>query len=482
MLRWHSSTLSTVLLVACVLGLAISNDSLWIDEALTALKAARPSFARWIAAMGEDRGSDLQMPLYMFVLWCWEKIGGSGEWWLRFANAPLFLLGFVPFCRNRIALAVVTAASGFVWYYLNEARPYAMQVGATLLLFASSRAFFSDKTDPNQTAALQPRMAFALGLILLSGSSLLGMIWAGAAVFAVALALPFSRWRIEASSCRALWALTGAALTVIAGYYVWTLMAGARATAIASTDFRNVIYALYELLGFAGLGPGRFEIRYGGFQVFLRFVGPLALYAALVLVIALAGLRTLARETPRRIFIAVSISVAAASIFLCLVGYKTHFRVLGRHLTPAIVVWLVVAATGIEMLWRRGGVSRAVVVTFVLLSFISGLQLRWAARHTKDDYRSAAAVAKAGVTAGKNIWWSADEIAAAYYRVPGSGNVSFAVNKSAADLLLLPEPHLVIASKPEIFDYGGALAKYLAERQYRPATNLPAFTIWEINR
>jgi hypothetical protein len=463
-----------------VLGTAISNESFWIDETFSGAKAALPTFAEWATAMHAWSGSDLQMPLYMIFLWCWQKIGGSNEFWLRLGNAPWFLLGFVPFCRERLALAVVAASNGFIWYYLNEARPYAMQVGATLLIIAGGREYFGDETIPKRL--LRSRAALALGIVLLSVSSLLGMIWAGAAVFAIGMAAPLSRLSSEFRAKPGLWSITGAVLTIIAGYYLWTLTEGARATAIGATDFRNLPYACYELLGFSGLGPGRLEIRYEGFAALARFAWPLALHIVLVIAVGVAGVRALAHATPKRLLVAVSVSVAAASVFLLLVGYKTHFRVLGRHLTPTIALWLIIAAAGVEALCRRGGIGRVLAVAFLVLSTISGLELRFAARHARDDYRGAAALAKSGVTAGKTIWWNADPIGAAYYGVVASDRVALVVNQSAADLRALPEPELVIASKPEIYDNAGALAQYLRDRQYRRVSILPAFTIWEITR
>ena len=45
--------------------------------------------------MGSDRGSDLQMPLYMLMLWGWEKIFGRPEFALRAMNIPLFVIALI---------------------------------------------------------------------------------------------------------------------------------------------------------------------------------------------------------------------------------------------------------------------------------------------------------------------------------------------------------------------------------------------------
>src|SRR5204863_234078 len=144
--------------------------SFWIDEALTAVKAMQPTFNSWWQAMAQEKASDLQMPLYMFYAWAYEKPFGSGEWALRLANLPWFLLGAVSFirafssrpgaagffhndqqhadegvhapCLNRtwtgtLLLSFSVLFSPFAWYYLDEARPYAMQIGAGLMIAAA---------------------------------------------------------------------------------------------------------------------------------------------------------------------------------------------------------------------------------------------------------------------------------------------------------------------------------------------------------
>ena len=414
----------------------------------------------------------------MFFLWVWEKIVGLNEYRLRLGNAPWFLLGFVPFCRNRLALAIVTATSGFVWYYLDEARPYAMQVGATLLLFAGAREWLKEET--NSKPALWPRLAVAAGLVLLSTSSLLGMIWAGAAVLTIATLFGFHRLVMQLRMQPMLWLLVAIVLAITAGYYLWTLKQGARATTAAGTDLRNVFYALYELLGVSGLGPGRLEIRNEGLPSFKNFAWPLMLYAAVVTIIAFTGIRALVRSTPRREAITIPIGVAVALIFLFAVGYITHFRLLARHLTPALVIWFVVAAEGVEVLWRRGRFGRTLTLGFILLGTISGLELRFAHRHARDDYRGAAAVAHSAATAGQKVWWSADPNGASYYGVSGA-NVTFVANRSAEQLRALPEPELVIVSKPDLYDNYGAVREYLNGHSYRRTSELPAFTIWGKN-
>ena len=54
-----------VALALVVCGLAVSNQSFWIDEVNTAMRAGQPTPAKWWHAMVTLKGSDLQMPFYM---------------------------------------------------------------------------------------------------------------------------------------------------------------------------------------------------------------------------------------------------------------------------------------------------------------------------------------------------------------------------------------------------------------------------------
>ena len=47
-------------------------------------------------------------------------------------------------------------------------------------------------------------------------------------------------------------------------YYLWTLQLGARASDVGRTGWANIAFIFYELLGQAGLGPGRLALRAHG--------------------------------------------------------------------------------------------------------------------------------------------------------------------------------------------------------------------------
>jgi hypothetical protein len=490
--QFHSATAppwkySLALLIAFGLCMvAITSQSFWIDEAGTATIAMQRTFAGWWQAMLRDGGSSTQMPLYMVYVWGWEKIFGHGEWWLRAANLPWIALGLLAVPRRRIFFLLAIAVSAFVWFYLDEARPYVMQISAALLMLCALWRLAEFPAEQTSTTAEKiPVWSFCLGFVALCGSSLLGVIWAGAALPA---ALSVLGWeKIFQLARRHAWLLLATAifLPALAFYYLWSLKHGSRSTP-GSTGAGNALFAGYELLGFAGLGPGRFEIRDQGFAAFHNFFLPLAIYAVVTASVLLAGCQRVIQRTSRRIWLGVTVALGAASGFLLIAGIVLHFRVLGRHFTPLAPVILLLIAAGLSSLWERGGWRRILTALFLLLSFASAVSLKLAERHAKDDYQSAAAVARAACARGESVWWCADGMSGNYYGVsfskpgqpPEAGKAWLAINRPEDDLSGRPPPQWVITSKPDLYDNAGAVREYVAHGRYRVAQTPPAFTIW----
>jgi len=488
-----------LLVLLAVLGLgavAISSQSLWIDEVYTALKAQQSTLPNWWIEMRHAGGSDLQMPLYMLWIWVCEKFFGASEIALRAVNLfwvlPGLLAWWVGLARQpRLQLAVflVTLCNPFVWYYLDEARPYAMQIGASLFL-AATLCRWSQKPFSPATRETPWVWGFVVALVALSGASMLGMIWAGAAIVAAIFLTPQER-RLKLGREHVLaWLAMMVLLAGLGFYYLWTLHAGARASAIAATDGKNVAFIGYELLGFAGLGPGRLEIRSGGLHVFKPYAPELACFGAVVLALVIFGVRAARQNYPRKKLLGLACIVAAPASFILAAGFLMHFRVLGRHFAPLLPAVVFLLGLGISAAWRRGGVGKILVAAFFMLCLASGLALKLAARHAKDDYRSAAGLARAALVEGKSVWWSADPNAAGYYQLPVTkyytetnfnerGKAFSMVNPAADSLATIVAPDVVFVSRTDIYDPHGVVADYLARNHFQRTAVLPAFVVLE---
>jgi len=379
---------------------ALSAKSLWIDEALTAVKAMQPNFHSWWQAMLQERTSDLQMPFYMFYMWAFEKVFGANEWTLRFANLPWFVAGAVAFIHSlpaqyhrRWIAAFLTLCFPFTWYYLDEARPYAMVLGASLLVAASlirlnrgsGMAAAPDKSDLGM---------FMLGLLLLSATTMLGMIWAAAALAVLVVVLPANQIVGSLKTRPGLCFGAAAILLALAGYYLWTLKIGARGGAGAPTNVGSILFVGYELLGFSGLGPGRLQIRSSGFAALRPYGLVLALYAIAVMILFYAAMRSSSARVPddhrpqpsgglavrkakNRQALAIGLCCCFPPAFIFSAGLLAHWRVLGRHFAPLIPAILLVLISGLSALWSRGGTEKAAALFFCGLMLFSSLSLRF---------------------------------------------------------------------------------------------------------
>jgi hypothetical protein len=470
--------------------MAISNQSFWIDECDTAYRAAFPTLADWWQYMRVTADATLQVPLYMLFSWGWEKVSGLNEWALRAGNVPWFLLGFIvmvralaiaPLLQRSMALVVLTCP--FVWYYLNEARPYALQIGISLVVFA---ALF--RLALNQDESARERLWVAglcVGSLLLSASGMLAMLWAGAYLGAAMLSAPKGRLRALARSYWPWWVSTGLLLFTLGLFYLWTLSIGACTARLGGSDLRNVPFIAFELLGFSGLGPGRNDIRAGQWTVFLPWLPWLAIYGGVLLVVLAAGCRSIAASTSRRTQLCWALAFAIVLGFILAVGVAVRFRVLGRHCAPLLPLVLIVLGSGIAaLLKRRDWAGRLVVAAFVGLSLVSCLSLRFSERHAKDDFRGAVAMGRAALARGETVWWNANREAAILYHLPLTEQPvkpGMAVHVASPEKGFdhdLPKPDLVLASKPDLCDQNGAVADYLNRAGFRPTASFATFTVW----
>jgi uncharacterized membrane protein len=120
------------LAVPAVSVLAITRQSLWMDEGFTVWFAAHRSLGSFFSALMGSPGStgDPQMLFYLFYMWGWTKVFGHGELALRAANVPflLILLAGVRWATRRLVVVpnlwILLCLSPFLWFYLNDARPY----------------------------------------------------------------------------------------------------------------------------------------------------------------------------------------------------------------------------------------------------------------------------------------------------------------------------------------------------------------------
>jgi hypothetical protein len=480
-----------VLFFVAVTLAATSNQSFWIDEFCTARSAEHTSLIAAWQELAMLRTSELQLPFFITYAWAYEKVFGSGELAMRLASLPFFVVGMTLLTvatgrrwSRHWPVAAALGLSPFAWYYLNEARPYAMQLGAAAMVVAGLIRL----GDPSALSRAEESRwlgVYLFGIALLSAISMLGEMWVGAALLAVFAVVPRERWRGWWPNYR--WRLLGtsAVLLGVGCFYLWTVKSGARATAVATTNLQTILFIFYEQLGFVGPGPGRNELREVGAQALKPFLPGLAAHGVVTGLVVLAGLAAIwKRSDHRRLLLLVGFLAIPAGLIL-LAGFVTHFRVLGRHFAPLNVLLLLTIGAGLLQLWQQGNwIRRGIVVGFMVCSLFSSLQLRVAQRHSKEDYRQAAAIVKSALARGEVVWWNAAEVGAVYYHVPLSTITTpartgvFICNPKHSLDASLPPPDLVAASKPDLYDPAGVLAAYLQKNRYQKVASFMAFSMW----
>ncbi len=471
---------------------AVSHESIWIDEGFSAHFAVQPDFAGWWRTLKAGGPPDVQMPLYMYLLWAWEKIFGSSEWALRAANIPWFLVaqaaywvGLRRWPRLRLAAVLCGACDPFLWRYLNEARPYAMHYSGAAIV-VSCLAWLAGEPEPVLSACWLS--AFGGGLFVLCASNALGVPWAGGAVLAL-FCLGWRKARIASSPASALvsaaWVV---ALGALAAYFAWTPRGGVTGFTGAGHRLGGLCFAAYELLGFVGLGPSRISVTTAPDpKLFFPFLGILAPFAILFAGMLAIAARALIKQQnfPRLLAAAVCYLLLPLSFLLGIVFMK-GWQPAARHFAPASPVIVLATALAVAAAWREK--SRWQIgwtAAFLLLWFVSSLEIRFAMRHRRDDYRDAARAALTAMAQGKRVWWAAAGNAGQYYHLrltenPKDPTGAFQVwHPGWSDIANLPEPDEVFLSKPQLFDPAGNLTAYLQLHHYRFAGNLPAFSIWE---
>lgn len=472
-----------------------SSDSLWVDEAQTWSHVATPNLETWFRNLTENGFSEALMPLGMLLAWIFGKILGTTEWALRAPNLLWTALATVAFWRIGVIwrapwACLLFAVQPFVWFYTDEARPYALQIacGAWMVLCVV-------ECMDRQEVRLSSLLVLLATSLVLTATTLFGIV----TVAAVAIVFVWGAWRCkwQLPPKWPLWVGGAMILTLACGFYYYSgLRRGATGAKIWNPGISNLAFVFYEFGGFTGFGPGREQlretVRSGGIAGVLRSLYLSVLPLALLAVFHLAAsvrLVVLPDERRRELIMALGGVFASVVLATTLLAFVAKFPFWGRHLAPVFPFFTALLVLALQ---RSPGISSAVSgwvgLTSVLGIFLlSSFQLRFAERHRKDDYRNAAAASSAALAQGKTVWWIADQQGGRYYglnfsETTGQGIPStlFLVTPdNQSTLEQSPLPDVIILSKPDVYDSHGIVRKLLEANKFRLARQLKAFTIWE---
>ncbi len=506
-----------VLLNAGLMLIAVGNDSFWIDEFWNAHFASLGSFGSLYDALREPYGS--QTPLHFVYGYLWAQIAPATEYGLRLSNLPLFVLGQAAlFWALRgypkpmaYSMLLVSALHPMVWQYANEFRPYIMMyAGAEMLL--AYMLHIEAAHQGNRPSSHLGSLVFLVGGILLFGASLLGVFWvASACAYVLYFRLKYSPQRRPGAGLTYLCVgVFIAAIGLLAAYYFNSLLNGAGGSRLSGPTAGSMLFAVYELLGLSGIGPGRLDLRDGGVASLRPHAFALVCAAVLVLATLAAGLREAKAALGERALGLVLVLGLFPVAVVVAAGFVMHWRFLGRHMIATLPLLNLLFALGLARLWRHRRerfahgnallpklIPTLIPVLFLAAFVASSLSFRFADRHRKEDYQSASGIAKQALAAGKRVWWVADVLGARYYGLPGEfdymGELTNkhrpyecldrpgvqSVGEAPAQCLgRLARPDVVILSRPETFDRFGVIASYLQARNFVKVSELAAFTVW----
>lgn len=478
-----------------------SNQSLWIDEGFTVPYAQEQSFAQFISRLEREQGSEALMPLGMFSTWAGAKIFGRSELGLRAVSALWAAVAVLLLWRAGVLLGfawlpALLACHPFLWYYGGEVRPYAMAIAMSSGLSYGFVTILFPGGDTNR--GLYTLLLFGP---LLCATHVLGVVPFAVVAGVVGLALLRRGWRPQPRDVLAL-VVSGGFLILLGLYYARVISRGADINWEGpwKVGLSNLLFSGYELLGFMGLGPGRYELRQsaiergigGALQGLPRpaIVG-LALLALLYTLILLRIWKRSRSEQPAAyglvLMAGLVIAVTAGITFVLCLRVGSPFW--GRHLAsllPFVVLAVGIAAGAPGATGQRPLPALMLLLGATLLA--SSLLMRFHPDHRRDDYRSAARLARIALQEEKTVWWAAARECAEYYGVvlckAQSVNrracVVHADNLKKEELQGLPEPDLILISKPELHDTTRAVRSYVEEHRFQLKDHLMAFEVFEL--
>jgi hypothetical protein len=487
-----TTLLAMTLLVGAIVGvLAISSDSFWIDEYLSAHHAAQPTLAAlWKSMLSEahtdaTKSNCLHIPLYFLVLWGWEKVAGTSEWALRMSNLPFSVLialglwmGFREQRQRLVFSLLFLGSSAFVWFYLNQLRPYALLLAESMWLLAAAHCVWRKPEEWNHAWACW----FTFASLLVCATSMIGIVWVGSTILAVWYAkgrrapLEFGR-SFPAALC-----LLVLGFFSIAGYYAWSMLLPKTVLDLGRRGLMAMPTMMaYEYLGFAGLGPNRNALRSEALKALAPYAVPLATYAVLWIALCVYASGGIRKFLDKRCLIFYGLLILPAPVMV-IADDIWNFRLLPRHLTPVMALVFYAVSFLLTISWRRGAIGRALVSAIFVVSMASAVQIRFAPRHFRDDYRYAAAIAKREINRGDPVLWAADQGLAVYYGVVPPNELNSSGRKvffGEEGIVHMPRVGgIVLLSKPDIFDREGRIRTFMRDNGYHRDECFEAFELW----
>lgn len=409
------------LLIMCSI-IPISMHSLWLDEAWTVVDfALKPTFKELINSLLGAEGGDSQFPGYNIYLWLWVRVFGISEIAVRAANLPFFLLAllytyyYLP--RNnrfKAGFLLLICLSPFIWFYLNESRYIISTFSFSLLALVAVISYFeSDELSDKRFT-----------MFVLLSSITLGVAFMMLFVFAL-IPLAFIvfyylnqrqeslkgfilKWRGQLSIFLVFAALLGM-------YYIYTLLKGAGGMRL-NPGLNNIIFVLYDFVGFGGIGPPREVLRENAHidlnsLYFVKTVLLSLIYMGFLVIIFL----NLKRSKPDKLTLYGLTGLLVSMTLFFVFAKFFHFKFLSRHVVfiyPSFLFFTYTLLYEAINQYKKTGVILVILLIGALI--YSDLNLRFNPAYQKANGLKGCIVAAREVK-DERVLWIADVQVFKYY-------------------------------------------------------------------
>jgi hypothetical protein len=244
----------------------ISSFSLWADEAWTLTEyGLQPNLASLFTSLSQSGGGDAQFPGYNLYIWGWIKIFGATEYSARIANLPLYFSAvlycflYLPrSCKFKIGFIALICLSPLAWFYLNEARYIISVFSFSMFSFVSVISYFEGDEKNKKLNTYVFFSSIVLGSAFMMLYAFYLILLAGLVYYYIRekkgnLQQLITQWKVPGI-------ISFILLILIGCYYLYTLLNGMGGTRL-NPSFKNIVFLLYEFLGFGGIGPSRDVLR-----------------------------------------------------------------------------------------------------------------------------------------------------------------------------------------------------------------------------
>jgi hypothetical protein len=387
---------------------------LWHDEGTTAYIASLSTFSKLEDDFVNRNTSEKLMPGYVLYMWTWEKLFGHSERSLRLANLLPFLASIYillsiirqsKFKNEYIYLLFLILFSPFLVFNTNEARVTLSIFSFTLISLCGWISIYNLHNVKK-------------GLLLISIGLCLGITFNILFCFLIPIIIIlflrlekrfYKDYSKDIITCGLIIFIWYSALGI---YYLYALNQGAGGRHEVP-GIGNIGFALYEFLGFAGLGPSRNDLRLtesvGTIIPYLKYIFPLLFTYSLFMLILLykQGLKKLTSDIYLQSFF-------VGFIVFFAFAFAFNFRFWGRHVIifyPIFLFWL---ACNFKIMENFLAGKLSIVLIFICL-LISSYNLKYVEYYQKENVKLAAEKALFYSENKFPIIWSWSENLANYY-------------------------------------------------------------------